>query len=100
MSFKIEAEKHNIKVFPIQEPPGFKMGDGEWALGSPNGPVQSEKGKLYKMKEVKFELVHTTDNKLMEYMKQFFPTTPQFNSDDGVDLKVDIIKKYKKALEW
>ena len=62
--------------------------------------IYGSKGKLYKMKEVKFELIHTTDNKLMEYMKQFFPTTPQFNSDDGEDLKVDIIKKYKKALEW
>lgn len=92
--------RKGVEVCALNSPPGFKMGDGEWSLGSPNGPVQSEKGKLYKMKEVKFELVHTTDNKLMEYMKQFFPTTPQFNSDDGEDLKVDIIKKYKKALEW
>jgi hypothetical protein len=76
------------------------MGDGEWALGSPNGPVKSEKGKLYKMKETSFDLIHTTHNRLTEYMKNFFPNTTQFNSDDDEGLKGDMIKKYKKSLEW
>ena len=91
--------RKGIEVYPLNSPPGFKMGDGEWAITSPNGPVQSEKGKLYKMKEVSFDLIHTTNNKLTEYMKNFFPTIPQFNSDDS-GLSGEVIKKYKKTLEW
>jgi hypothetical protein len=51
------------------------------------------------MKEVSFDLIHTTNNKLTEYMKNFFPTIPQFNSDDS-GLSGEVIKKYKKTLEW
>jgi hypothetical protein len=36
----------------------------------------------------------------MEYTKNFFPGTPQFNSDDEGGLKGNIIEKYKKTLEW
>tara|TARA_R100001163_G_C5054010_1_gene190570 strand:- start:588 stop:1685 length:1098 start_codon:yes stop_codon:yes gene_type:complete len=92
--------RKGVNVYKLNSPPGFKMGDGEWALSGPNGPVQSEKGKLYKMKEIKFDVIHTTDNQIMEYVKNFFPTTPQFNSDDDEGLKGDLIKKYKKTLEW
>tara|TARA_R100001015_G_C4632190_1_gene195447 strand:- start:111 stop:1208 length:1098 start_codon:yes stop_codon:yes gene_type:complete len=99
-SHKKFLNRKGIDIHPINTPPGFKMGDGEWALSGPKGPIQSEKGKLYKMKEIKFDVIHTTDNQLMEYMKNFFPNTPQFNSDDEVGLKGDLIKKYKKVLEW
>ena len=92
--------RKGVDIFPLSSPPGFKMGDGEWAISSPTGPKQTEKGKLYKMKEVKFDLIHTTDNRLMEYTKNFFPGTPQFNSDDEGGLKGDIIEKYKKTLKW
>jgi len=92
--------RKGIEVYSLNSPPGFKMGDGQWAISSPNGPVQSENGKLYKMKEVSFDLIHTTDNRLTEYMKNFFPNTTQFNSDDDEGLKGDMIKKYKKSLEW
>ena len=45
------------------------------------------------MKDVKFDVIHTTDNQIMEYMKNFFPNTTQFNSDDDEGLKGDLIKK-------
>ena len=92
--------RKGINVYKLNEPPGFKMGDGQWALSSPNGPVQTEKGKLYKMQDLKFDVIHTTDNQIMEYVKNFFPGTPQFNSDDDEGLKGDLIKKYKTTLEW
>ena len=85
---------------PLNSPPGYQIGDGKWVVGSNTGPVTSENGKMYKIKDVKFDLIHTTENRLVEYIKSFYPTTPQFNSDDDEGLDGDMIKKYKNALEW
>jgi len=30
-------QKFGVKCFPLQEPPGYKLGDGKWGLNTPNG---------------------------------------------------------------
>ena len=92
--------RNGITNQPLNSPPGYQIGDGKWVVGSDKGPVPSENGKMYKLKDVRFDLVHTTENKLVEYMRSFYPAIPQFNSDDDEGLDGDMIKKYKTVLEW
>jgi len=45
-------------------------------------------------------LIHCTDNKISTYLMPFYPNTPEFKSDDDEGVKGEVIKKYKKLLEW
>ena len=45
------AKPLGIKMYNLQEPPGFKLGDGKWLLKSQNGDVVSQENTLYKISE-------------------------------------------------
>jgi glycosyltransferase involved in cell wall biosynthesis len=65
-----------IKLVNISEPPGFKRGDGEWILQTPDGEKVSEKDKLYKLSEVKYDIMHLNHTPITEYLLKLFPNTP------------------------
>jgi len=99
-SFKVEAEKHNIKVFPINEPPGFKMGDGKWVFNTPTSKKLSEPNKLYLVKDMKFDVIHTNHKPITERLLQLYPNNNFVNivRSEVIDLENpvvdDKIKKY------
>ena len=100
-SFKIEAEKHNIKVFPIQEPPGFKMGDGKWVLNTQNGQKISEPNTLYKIKEMNFDVIHTNHTPITQRLLQLYPNNNFVNivRSEVIDLENPIVdEKIKKYI--
>lgn len=92
-SFKIEAEKHNIKVFPIQEPPGFKMGDGKWVLNTQNGQKISEPNTLYKVKEMNFDVIHANHTPITQRLLQLYPNNNFVNivRSEVIDLENPIV---------
>ncbi len=101
MSFKIEAEKHNIKVFPIQEPPGFKMGDGKWVLNTQNGQKISEPNTLYKVKEINFDVIHVNHTPITQRLLQLYPNNNFVNivRSEVIDLENPIVdEKIKKYI--
>ena len=93
-------KRKNINLHKLNSPPGYAVGDGEWSINTPEGPKTTEKNKLYKVKEIKFDIVHSTHNQISTFIMPFYPNTPEFKSDDEEGLKGDIIKKYKKSLTW
>tara|TARA_R110000824_G_scaffold161822_4_gene337301 strand:+ start:796 stop:1893 length:1098 start_codon:yes stop_codon:yes gene_type:complete len=93
-------KRKNINVNKLNSPPGYAIGDGVWAINTPEGPQPTEKNKLYKVKEIKFDIVHSTHNQMSTYIMPFYPNTPEFKSDDEDGLDGEIIKKYKSLLEW
>jgi len=93
-------KRKNITLYKLNSPPGCAIGDGKWSINTQKGPTRSEKNKLYKVKEIKFDLIHCTDNKISTYLMPFYPNTPEFKSDDDEGVKGEVIKKYKKLLEW
>jgi len=92
-SFKIEAEKHNIKVYPIQEPPGFKLGDGKWYLNTPQGQVVSNPNTLYKIKEINFDVIHANHTPITQRLLQLYPNNNFVNivRSEVIDLENPIV---------
>ena len=84
-----------VKFVPINEPPGYRIGDGKWGVNTPNGPVTSEPNKLYRMSEVKFHLTHTTDTEKTSDLKKLYPELPCVTVDGDIE---EIINVYQKVL--
>jgi len=73
-------QKFGVKCFPLQEPPGHKLGDGKWGLNTPNGVVTSEQGKLYKIKDVKYDILHLNHKPIGEHLLKLYPNIPAINT--------------------
>jgi len=91
--------QNGIKFFPLDEPLGFKLGDGKWGLKNNNGEmVPSEPKKLYKTGLVDFDILHVNDGQVKDHLLKLYPeiTCPN-NFVGGVPVE-EIIDEYKKVL--
>jgi glycosyltransferase involved in cell wall biosynthesis len=82
------AKKHGIKLHPMQEPPGYKLGDGKWVLNTPQGPVTSVEKTLYKVQDVKFDVVHVFNDGLIDHYHRLYPDNGIINTQFVDDLYV------------
>jgi len=83
------AKQSGLGLAPIQQPPGFLLGDGKWSMKSPNGDIPSQQNVLYKMKDYNFDIIHTFDNELIEHMIKLYPTCNLINTVFSNGLYVD-----------
>ena len=89
-----------IKLYNTQEPPGFKLGDGQWTLNTPQGQITSEQGRLYKIAEVNFDVLHLNHKPITEHLLKLYPDTNAICSihSEVIDLELPVIsgqiKKY------
>jgi GT2 family glycosyltransferase len=74
------AKQKGIKLSPIQQPPGFALGDGKWKMNTPNGEIISQPNTLYKVKDFNYHVIHTFDNELIEHMNKVFPNSNIVNT--------------------
>ena len=94
------SKKYGVKTYHTSEPPGFKKGDGKWSLNTPNGPIPSEKGRLYKVSEPSFDIIHTQHKPITEYVCNLYPNIPKISTihSEVIELEEpvinDMIKKY------
>lgn len=94
------AKRLGIKLASITEPPGFKLGDGEWKLKSSQGEVVSEKNTLYKLSEIEFDVIHCNHKPVTEHIMRLYPNTPIISSihSEVISLEEPVIspqiKKY------
>lgn len=73
--------KHNkIGLSPIQQPPGFALGDGKWILKTNNGDIPSQPNTLYKVKEINFDVIHVFDDDIIDHFNKLFPNSVIINS--------------------
>ena len=88
-----KAMVKGIKLADLSEPPGFKKGDGEWVLSTPEGDKTSEKGKLYKMADIRYDIMHLNHTPITEYLLKLYPTTPSISTihSEVLDLEKPII---------
>jgi hypothetical protein len=97
---EILVKQMGIKIFTLQEPPGFKLGDGKWLLKTQNGEVPSSLNTLYKIKDVDFDFLYLDKKPLIEHITRLYPNTEAictiFDSNNPLDEPVinDSIKKY------
>lgn len=88
----VKAKKNNIKTVSIQEPPGFKLGDGKWALQTQNGPVPSVEKTLYKMSNVQFDISHVFNDELIDHFIKIYGDNVLINNNFTDGLVVNINK--------
>ena len=94
------ANKLGIKLFSLQEPPGYKLGDGKWLLKTPQGDVPSVENTLYKVADTQFDIIHLNHKPVTEHLLRFYPETPVICSihSEVISLEEpvvsDQIKKY------
>ncbi len=93
-------KKLGVKLYPLQEPPSFKMGDGEWKLKGAEGEVVSQPQTLYKIADISFDILHLNHKPVTEHLLRFFPDTPAICSihSEVISLEEPVIspqiKKY------
>ena len=69
-----------VKLYTLQEPPGFKLGDGQWKLKSTQGEVVSQANTLYKLSDIDFDVIHCNHKPVTEHIMRLFPNTPIISS--------------------
>ena len=94
------AKSLGIKLYNLQEPPGFKLGDGKWLLKSPQGDVVSQPNTLYKVSNIGFDVIHLNHKPVTEHLLRLYPDTPVICSihSEVINLEEPVvspqIKKY------
>jgi glycosyltransferase involved in cell wall biosynthesis len=82
------------------DPPGYKLGDGEWGFNTPEGFKPSQQNMIYKTSEVNFDIVHVQHNPISHRICDMYPNIPKITTihSEVIDLENpyihDSIKKY------
>jgi glycosyltransferase involved in cell wall biosynthesis len=92
------AKPLGIKLYSLEEPAGFKLGDGEWVIESPDGNYVSELNTLYKIKDVGFDILHLNHAPITEYLMELYPEIPTICSihSEVIALEEPVISKQIK----
>ena len=94
------AKKQGIKCLSFEESPGFKLGDGKWGLNTDKGFQPSQPNVMYRVSEVKYDIIHMQHKPVAERMIQFYPEIDKIYSihSEVIELedpiKHESIKKY------
>lgn len=94
------ATQLGIKLYTIQEPPGFKLGDGKWLLKTAEGDMVSQPNTLYKLLDINFDVIHLSHKPVIEHLIRLYPDVPVISSihSEIIDLEYPVIhpmiKKY------
>lgn len=95
-----KIKSFGINLCDIQTPPGFSKGDDKTQIQGPNGPVIMSSEQIYKVSDVKFDILHLHHKPVVEHLLQFFPNTPCITTihSEVIDLEHpvldDRVKKY------
>jgi len=75
-----KIKKYGVNCYPINEPKGYKIGDGKWILNTQEGKIKSEVGKLYKIKDVKYDVININHKPIGEFLLNLYPNIPFINT--------------------
>ena len=70
------AKKFGIKLYTLNEPPNYKLGDGKWMLKGPQGEALSQPNNLYKLSDENFDIIHLNHKPVTEHLLRLYPDTP------------------------
>lgn len=71
-----KANSIGIRTFSLNEPPGFKVGDGKTKVNTPEGIKIPAEGQLYQTEHIKFDLLHLHHKPITEHLLRIYPNTP------------------------
>ena len=84
---KNKIKKQTIVSYDLNEPPGYKIGDGKWSMNTNNGPQISQTGVLYKISEPKYDIIVCQDKKNISKICKLYPEIPKIVLDSNTDVK-------------
>jgi glycosyltransferase involved in cell wall biosynthesis len=67
------AKKLGIKCVSFENAPGFKLGDGEWGMNTPEGYKPSTPNALYRVAEVDYDIIHFQHKPVAERIINMYP---------------------------
>jgi len=94
------ATKLGIKVKNIKETPGYKLGDGQWVVMTPEGPKPSIPNNYYKVSETHFDIIHCQHKPIVDMMNLLYPNVDKISTihSEVIELENPVIhpsiKKY------
>jgi glycosyltransferase involved in cell wall biosynthesis len=94
------AQKNGIKVYNLKDCPGYKLGDGQWIVQTPQGPQRSVPNNFYKISEVKFDIIHCQHKPITNTLTMLYPTINKVSTihSEVIELENPVIhesiKKY------
>lgn len=87
-----------IKTYTLMEPPGFKAGDGKFQVQTPQGLQLSQEKTLYKIGDVKFDVLHVNHTPIAEHILRLYPSIPTImsNHSEIISLENPVINEQIK----
>lgn len=98
--FKNICKKYGIKTYTMDEPPHYKLGDGNWVINTAEGPQVTQPNVLYRVNHQTFDIIHANHTPITERLLQLYPESNFVNivRSEVIDLENpvvdDKIKKY------
>ena len=83
------AKNLGVKLFTLQEPPGFKLGDGKWSLNTHEGQVLSQENTLYKLTDVTFDVLHLNQKPVGDHLLRLYPDTEAICTIHSLDRNLE-----------
>jgi pyruvyltransferase len=74
------AKTYGIKTLPFSDYPGYKLGDGQWMMNTPQGPQVSQPNRFYKISEVDYDIIHIQHKPVTERVVQMYPNIPKVST--------------------
>jgi GT2 family glycosyltransferase len=75
-----KIKKFGVNCYSLGEPRGFKVGDGKWELNTGYGMVKSNPGTLYKMSDVKYDIININHKPIGEHLIKLYPNSTFINT--------------------
>lgn len=94
------AEKHGIIVKNIDNPPGYRIGDGKWGINTTEGFKPSTPNTYYYTNSVNYDIIHCNHKPITELMVKLYPNIDKISTihSEIIDLEHPVIdesiKKY------
>jgi len=74
------AKKLGIKCVSFENAPGFKLGDGQWGMNTPEGYKPSVSNMLYKISEADYDILHFQHKPVAERVLGMYPELPKISA--------------------
>ena len=74
------AKKLGIKCVSFENAPGFKLGDGQWGMNTPEGFKTSTPNALYRISDVDYDIIHFQHKPVAERILSMYPELPKISA--------------------
>lgn len=74
------ANVTGIKVYNVNTPPHFFIGDGETKLNTPNGQITTQKNTPYQVSEISFDIIHVQHKPISELLCNLYPKVTKIST--------------------